>query len=92
VTAFHSPLELGLKQGTIRMQPPEFSQPATFSGPLLKEVLAAVDADRAKVSFVAVEGYTGWRTRRTSRQGIRSWRLPPTTYRLGWGNGARCGC
>ena len=58
--AFDRAMLLGLKQGTVRVQPPEFSQPATFTGPLLKEVLAAVGAARAKVIFMAIDGYQGW--------------------------------
>ena len=39
---------------------PELKHPATLAGPLLKEVLAGVGAARAKVSFLAVDGYQGW--------------------------------
>jgi hypothetical protein len=41
-------------------QPPEFAAPATFKGPLLREVLGHVEAAKVKVSFTAVDGYTGW--------------------------------
>jgi hypothetical protein len=51
---------LSLPQGTVTAQPPEFDKPAVFSGPLLREVLGFVEAARAKTSFVAVDGYTGW--------------------------------
>jgi 5'-methylthioadenosine phosphorylase len=58
--AFDRAMLLGLKQGTVKAQTAELGQPATFTGPLLKEVLATVGAARAKVSIVAVDGYTGW--------------------------------
>jgi hypothetical protein len=58
--AFDRPMWLRLKQGTVRAQPPELKQPATVTGPLLKEALAGVGAARAKVSFLAVDGYQGW--------------------------------
>ena len=37
--AFDRAMLLGLPQGTVTVQPPEFDTPATFSGPLLREVL-----------------------------------------------------
>ena len=40
--------------------PPEFEKPATFSGPLLRDVLGAVEAARAKLTIKALNGYTGW--------------------------------
>jgi hypothetical protein len=49
--AFDRAMLAGLKQGTVRAPPPELRQPATFTGPLLKEVLAAVGASRAKVTL-----------------------------------------
>jgi hypothetical protein len=58
--AFDRAMLLGLKQGTVTAQPPEFQAPANFTGPLLKDVLAAVGAARAKVTYMAVDGYTGW--------------------------------
>jgi hypothetical protein len=58
--AFDLPMLLRFKQGSVTVQPPEFKQPAKFTGPLLKEVLAAVGAARAKVRVVAVNGYEGW--------------------------------
>ena len=58
--AFDRAMLLGLKQGTVKVQPPEFQAPATFTGPLLQEVLAAVGAARGKVIFTAIDGYTGW--------------------------------
>jgi hypothetical protein len=48
--AFDRPMLLRLKQGMVRVQPLELKQPATFTGPRLKEVLA-VSAAKAKVSF-----------------------------------------
>ena len=43
-------------------QPTEFDKPATFKGPLLREVLGYVEAAKVKISFIAVNGYTGWLT------------------------------
>jgi hypothetical protein len=59
--AFDRPMLARLKQGTIKVQPPEYSAPAIFTGPLLKEVLAAVGAGSGKtVRLLAVNGYEGW--------------------------------
>ena len=58
--AFDRAMLLGLKQGSVTAQPNEFKQPVTFTGPLLKEVLAAVGAARARLSVVAVNNYVGW--------------------------------
>jgi hypothetical protein len=51
---------LALPQGTVTVQPPEFDKPATFSGPLLSEVLGYVEAAQVRTTFVALNGYTGW--------------------------------
>jgi hypothetical protein len=51
---------LSLPQGTVTVQPPEFDQPATFSGPLLREVLGYIEAAQVRTTFVAMNGYTGW--------------------------------
>jgi hypothetical protein len=58
--AFDRPMLLRLKQGKVSAETTELGRSAVFSGPLLKEVLAAVGAARAKVSFVAVNNYEGW--------------------------------
>jgi hypothetical protein len=59
--AFDRPMLGRLKQGSIKVQPPEYSAPATFTGPLMKEVLAAVGAASGKtVRVLAVNGYEGW--------------------------------
>ena len=42
------------------MQPRELDKPATFSGPLIREVLGYVEAAQVKTTFVAVNGYSGW--------------------------------
>jgi hypothetical protein len=51
---------LSLPQGEVKAQPPEFDAPATFSGPLLHEVLGFIEAAKVKVTFTAVDGYTVW--------------------------------
>ncbi len=53
---------LELEQGSVTAQPPELDAPATFKGPLLSEVLGHVEAAKVKISFTAVNGYTGWLT------------------------------
>ena len=58
--AFDRAMLLSLPQGTVTAKPPEFDAPATFSGPLLREVLGFIEAAKVKVTFVAIDGYTGW--------------------------------
>jgi hypothetical protein len=58
--AFDRPMLLRLKQGSVRAQTAELGREAVFTGPFLKEVLAAVGAARAKVRFIAVNKYEGW--------------------------------
>jgi hypothetical protein len=49
-----------LKQRTAAAQPAPLTKPATFTGPLVKDVLAAVGAERTRVSFMALDGYVSW--------------------------------
>ena len=58
--AFDRAMLLDLPQGTVTAQPPELDAPATFKGPLLRELLGKIEAAKLKLSFVAVNGYTGW--------------------------------
>jgi hypothetical protein len=58
--AFDRPMLLRLKQGEVTAATTELGKEAVFTGPLLKEVLAAVGAATAKVSFIAVNNYEGW--------------------------------
>jgi hypothetical protein len=60
--AFDRPMLLGLKQGTVTVKTNEFDKVATFSGPLLKEVLGFLEAAKVKVTVVALNGYQGWLT------------------------------
>ena len=60
--AFDRPTLLALEQGSVTAQPKEFGAPATFKGPLLREVLGHVEAAKVKINFTAVDGYTGWLT------------------------------
>jgi hypothetical protein len=53
---------LGLEQGTVTATTAELGAPATFKGPLLREVLGRIEAAKMKISFVAVDGFTGWLT------------------------------
>ena len=59
--AFDRAMLLGLEQGTVTATPPN-SAPATFKGPLLREVLGRIEAAKMKNYFVAVDGYTGYLT------------------------------
>ncbi len=58
--AFDRPMLLGLEQGTVKAQPGEFSAPATFKGPLLGEVLGRIESAKMKITFTAIDGYTGY--------------------------------
>ncbi|HYJ59399.1 MAG TPA: hypothetical protein VEW64_08660 [Methyloceanibacter sp.] len=58
--AFDRPMLLRLKQGRVVAKTTELGRDAVFTGPLLKEVLAAVGAAPAKLSVVAVNNYEGW--------------------------------
>jgi hypothetical protein len=60
--AFDRPALLALEQGTVTVQPPEFDKPATFKGPLLREVLGRIEAAKMKITVVAVNGFSGWLT------------------------------
>jgi len=57
---FDRPMLLGLEQGTVTAQTGELGAPATFKGPLLREVLGRIEAAKMKLTFVAIDGYTGW--------------------------------
>jgi len=58
--AFDRPTLLALEQGTVTVQPREFDKPATFKGPLLREVLGHIEAAKLKITAVAINGYSGW--------------------------------
>jgi hypothetical protein len=58
--AFDRPTLLALEQGTVTVQPREFDKPATFKGPLLREVLGHIEAAKLKITVVAINGYSGW--------------------------------
>jgi hypothetical protein len=58
--AFDRETLLSLPQGTVTVTTNEFEKPATFSGPLLKEVLGYLEAAQVRTTFVALNGYTGW--------------------------------
>ena len=58
--AFDRPTLLSLEQGTVTVQPREFDKPATFKGPLLREVLGHIEAAKLKVTVIAINGFSGW--------------------------------
>ena len=60
--AFDRAMLLGLPQGTVTVKTNEFDAPATFSGPLLREVLGFIEAAKVKVTVVALNGYEGYLT------------------------------
>src|SRR6185312_15442343 len=51
---------LALPQGTVTVKTNEFDAPATFSGPLLKDVLGHLEAAQVRTTFVALNGYAGY--------------------------------
>jgi hypothetical protein len=58
--AFDRAMLLGLEQGAVTATTAELGGPATFKGPLLREVLGRIEAAKMKITFVAVDGFTGW--------------------------------
>ncbi|HUU24877.1 MAG TPA: hypothetical protein VMW68_04845 [Methyloceanibacter sp.] len=58
--AFNLAMLRALPQGTVTAKPIEFEKEATFKGPLLREVLGLIEAAKAKTTFVAADGYTGY--------------------------------
>jgi hypothetical protein len=58
--AFDREMLLALPQGSVTVKTNEFDAPATFSGPLLKDVLGHLEAAQVRTSFVALNGYTGY--------------------------------
>jgi hypothetical protein len=58
--AFDRDMLLALPQGTVTVKTNELDAPATFSGPLLKEVLGFLEAAKVKLTVVALNGYQGW--------------------------------
>lgn len=58
--AFDRAMLMRLKQGRVMAKTTELGKAGVFTGPLLKEVLAAVGAARGKVSFVAINNYEGY--------------------------------
>ena len=58
--AFDRQMLLSLPQGTVTAETRELGTQATFKGPLLRDVLGKIEAAKLKLTFVAVNGYTGW--------------------------------
>ena len=58
--AFDRAMLLALPQGTVAAQPENFDKPANFSGPVLRELLGYLEAAKAKVTFMALDGFAGW--------------------------------
>jgi hypothetical protein len=58
--AFDRAMLLALPQGTVTATTQELGKPAVFKGPLLREVLGRIEAAKTKISFVAINGFSGW--------------------------------
>jgi hypothetical protein len=58
--AFDRAMLLALPQGTVTAQPEKFDKPATFSGPVLRELLGYLEAAKVKVTVMALDGFAGW--------------------------------
>lgn len=58
--AFDRAMLLALPQGEVKAKTPELGKEATFSGPLLREVLGFIEAAKVKTTFVAADGYSGY--------------------------------
>src|SRR5262245_51459774 len=57
---FDRAMLLALPQATVTGQPNTFTKPARFSGPVLREVLGYLEAAKVKVTFAALDGFSGW--------------------------------
>ena len=57
---FDRAMLLALSQGTVTAQPNTFEKPASFSGPVLRELLGYLEAAKLKVTFPALDGFAGW--------------------------------
>ncbi|MGE3529401.1 MAG: hypothetical protein AB7G54_08220 [Methyloceanibacter sp.] len=58
--AFDRAMLLALPQQTVTAQPNTYAKPASFSGPGLRDVLEYLEAAKLKISFMALDGFTGW--------------------------------
>jgi hypothetical protein len=57
---FDRAMLLALPQATVTGQPNTFAKPASFSGPLSRELLEHLEAAKLKVTFIALDGFAGW--------------------------------
>lgn len=55
--AFDRAMLQDLPLNEIRAQPPQYSAPATFKGPLLKDILKALGAEGASIQTRALDGF-----------------------------------
>jgi hypothetical protein len=58
--AFDRAMLTALPQGTVTATTKELGAPAIFKGPLLREVLGRVEAAKTKLTFIAINGFSGW--------------------------------
>jgi hypothetical protein len=57
---FDRAMLLDLPQETVTAKPEGFAKPATFAGPRLRGLLEFLEAAKAKVAFMAIDGFSGW--------------------------------
>lgn len=55
--AFDRAMLLALPQATVTARPDKFDKSATFSGPVLRELLGYLEAAKVKVTFTALAGW-----------------------------------
>jgi hypothetical protein len=58
--AFDRAMLLALPQATVTAQPSTYDKPASFSGPVLSELLGFLEAAKVKVTVMALDGFAGW--------------------------------
>ena len=90
--AFDRATLLALEQGTVTAQPPEFDKPATFKGPLLREVLGHIEAAKMKITLRRDRRlFAAGSCRRMSTAPTGSSRSRPTACRSGSASRDRSG-
>jgi hypothetical protein len=89
--AFDRATLLSLPQGTVTVQPREFDKPATFSGPLLHEVLGDLEAAQVRPRLSRSTAIPVGSTPTTSSRRTGSSRSRPTAFRLDWASKAPYG-
>jgi hypothetical protein len=89
--AFDRAMLLGLEQGTVRATTAELGAPATFKGPLLREVLGRIEAAKMKITSSRSTATPAISRPRTSTARTGFLRLRPTACRSESASRALCG-